>query len=201
LIEPHRGLMPVSTPVHVIQLTTGRTEMKALLNLVALAMVLGSTATAQADAPKAKSAELQVLDRYVGSWEENSVAKPALWTPEGAISTTTTTRRWILNGQMIENKGAWTPGNIEFLHLMTYDSNQKEYRQWYFDKGNLVPQTSQGKWDAATQTFTFLGTLGDGIQSTSQQRFVDKDTFTPASGFLRAHCCVTSRDCPFHSNV
>jgi hypothetical protein len=42
----------------------------------------------------------------------------------------------------------------------------------------LVPQTSQGKWDAATQTFTFLGTLGDGIQSTSQQHFVDKDSFT-----------------------
>ena len=152
--------------------------MKALLNLVALALVLRIAAAAQADDPKAESAELRILDRYVGSWEETTVAKPALWTPERATSTTTSTRRWILNGQMIENKGAWTPGDTEFLHLTTYDSNQKEYRQWYFDKGNLVPQTSQGKWDAATQTFTYLGTLRDGIQSTSQQHFVDKDTFT-----------------------
>lgn len=152
--------------------------MKALLNLVALVTVLGSTTTAHADEPKAKSPELQVLDRYVGSWEESTVIKPALWTPERTTSTTTTIRRWILNGQMIENKGAWTPGNTEFLHLMTYDPHRKEYRQWYYDKDNLVPQAYQGKWDAATQTFTFIGTLGDGIQSSSQNHFVDNNTFT-----------------------
>lgn len=167
-----------STPVQVIRLTTGRTEMKTLLNLVVLAVVLGSTATTRADEPKAKSAELQVLDRYVGSWEETNILKPAVWTPERAILTTTTTRRWILNEQMIENKGEWTPGNTEFLHLMTYDPDQKEYRQWYFAKGNVVPHTYRGKWDAATETFTFTGTVGDGIQSSGQQHFVNKDTFT-----------------------
>lgn len=149
-----------------------------LLNVIGLVVVLGNTISARGDEPKEKSAELQVLDRYVGFWEETSVVKPALWTPERATATTATTRRWILNGQMIENKGAWTPGNNEFLHLMTYDPNQKEYRQWYYDKDNLVPQAYQGKWDATTQTFTFMGTLGDGIQSTSQQHFVDKNTFT-----------------------
>ena len=152
--------------------------MRALLKLVTLMLVLESLVVAQADEPTAMSAELKVLDRYVGSWEETNVVKPALWTPERATSTTTTTRRWILNGQMIENKGAWMPGNTEFLHLMTYDPNRKEYRQWYYDKDNLVPQAYQGKWDAATQTFTFIGTLGDGIQSSRQQHFVDKDTFT-----------------------
>jgi hypothetical protein len=159
------------------RLTFGRTEMK-LLNVIGLVVVLGNTISAQEIDPKAKSAELQVLDRYVGSWEETLVVKPALWTPERATATTTTTRRWILNGQMIENKGAWTPGNNEFLHLMTYDPNQKEYRQWYYDKDNLVPQAYQGKWDAGTQTFTFMGTLGDGTESTGQQHFVDKNTFT-----------------------
>jgi hypothetical protein len=39
-------------------------------------------------------------------------------------------------------------------------------------------QVYRGKWDEETQTFTFRGTLADGIQSTSQVRFVDKDTFT-----------------------
>ncbi len=61
---------------------------------------------------------------------------------------------------------------------MTYDPKKNEFRQWYYDKDNLVPQEYQGRWDAATQTFTFTGTLADGIQSTSQQHFVDKDTFT-----------------------
>ena len=136
------------------------------------------SATRAQDSALEKSPELKVLNRYVGSWEETAIAKPALWTPERTTSTTTTTRRWILNGTMIENKGAWLPGKNEFLHLMTYDPQRKEYRQWYFDKDNLAPQAYRGKWDEATQTFTFTGTLADGIRSTSQQRFVDKDTFT-----------------------
>ena len=149
-----------------------------LLNVIGLVVVLWNTVSARGEDPKEKSAELQVLERYVGSWEETAVVKPALWTPERATVTTASTRRWILNGQMIENKGAWTPGNNEFLHLITYDPNQKEYHQWYYDQDNLVPQANQGKWDEATQTFTFKGTLRDGIQSTSQEHFVDKNTFT-----------------------
>ena len=150
------------------------------LNLAALLAVSGAilSSSALAQDSTATSAELQVLDRYVGTWEEAAINKPALWTPERTTSTTTTTRQWILNGTMIENKGAWSPGNIEFLHLMTYDPQQKEYRQWYYAKDTPVPQVYRGKWDEATQEFTFTGTLADGIRSTSQQKFVDKDTFT-----------------------
>ena len=79
---------------------------------------------------------------------------------------------------MIENKGAMLPSKNEFLHLMTYDPQRKEYRQWYFDKHNLAPQAYRGKWDEATQTLTFTGILADGIRSTVQQKFSDKDTFT-----------------------
>ena len=159
------------------QLSVWKTTMKPLLTLVAVVAVFGSTTIGQADEAGEKSPELQVLDRYVGTWDETVVIKPALWTPEKTTSSTTTTRKWILNGMMIENKGAWTPDD-EFLHLMTYDPKQNEFRQWYYDKDNLVPQEYQGRWDAATQTFTFTGTLADGIQSASQQHFVDKDTFT-----------------------
>lgn len=151
--------------------------MKALLNIFAVVTVLICTTIGHADEPGAKSTELQVLDRCVGTWDETVVFKPAVWTPEKTTSSTTTTRKWILNGKMIENKGAWSP-QAEFLHLMTYDQNKNEYRQWYFDNDNLVPQESHGKWDAATQTFTFTGTLGDGIKTSSQQRFADKNNFT-----------------------
>ena len=151
--------------------------MKLLVNLVAAVAVISSSTIGHADEPSAKPPELQVLDRYVGTWDEIVEFKPAVWTPEKSTSSTTTTRKWILNGTMIENKGAWTP-QAEFLHLMTFDKSKNEYRQWYYDKDNLVPQESHGKWDAATQTFTFTGTLGDGIRTSSQQRFVDKDHLT-----------------------
>ncbi len=149
--------------------------------VILTSMVIGasliSVAKAQDTALK-KSSELQVLDRYVGSWEETVISKPALWTPERTTTTITSTRKWILNGQMIENKGAWLPGKNEFLHLMTYDPQRKEYRQWYYDKDNLVPQVYRGKWDEATQTFTFTGPFADGIQATGQQKWLNKDTFT-----------------------
>ncbi len=158
-------------------LSVWKTTMKPLLTLVAVIAFFGSTTIGHAGEAGAKSPELQVLDRYVGTWDETVVTKPALWTPEKTTSSTTTTRKWILNGRMMENKGAWTLED-EFLHLMTYDPKQNEFRQWYYGKDNLVPQEYQGRWDAPTQTFTFTGTLADGIQSTSQQHFVDKDTFT-----------------------
>ncbi len=170
-------IMAATTMVLGNQLSVWKTTMKPLLTLVAVVAVFGSTTIGHADEAAAKSSELQVLDRYVGTWDETVVIKPALWTPEKTTSSTTTTRKWILNGRMMENKGAWTPED-EFLHLMTYDPKQNEFRQWYYDKDNLVPQEYKGRWDAATQTFTFTGTLADGIQSTSQQHFVDKDTFT-----------------------
>jgi len=170
-------IMVVTKMVRGNQLSVWKTTMKPLLTLVAVVAVFGSTTIRHADEAGAKSPELQVLNRYVGTWDETVVIKPALWTPEKTTSSTTTARKWILNGRMMENKGAWTPED-EFLHLMTYDPKQNEFRQWYYDKDNLVPQEYKGRWDAATQTFTFTGTLADGIQSTSQQHFVDKDTFT-----------------------
>ena len=125
-----------------------------------------------------KSPELSVLNRYVGSWEETATSKPAVWTPKQTTMTTTTTRRWILNGQMVENTGAWLPGNNELLHLMTYGAERKQYVQWYFDKANLAPKAYRGSWNEGTQTFTFTGSLADGIRTKAQQKFVNKDTFT-----------------------
>ena len=58
------------------------------------------------------------------------------------------------------------------------EAEELEHRQWYFDKDNLAPQAYRGKWDESTQTFTFTGILADGIRSTGQQKFMDKDTFT-----------------------
>jgi hypothetical protein len=48
------------------------------LNLAAILAVSGVilSSSALAQDSKAKSTELQVLDRYVGSWDEKVIAKP-----------------------------------------------------------------------------------------------------------------------------
>ena len=67
----------------------------------------------------------------------------------------------------------------EFLHLMTYDAEKGEYRQFYFDKNNLVTRDEvRGKWDEKTKTMTFKGEMANGVQSVLIERFVDNDSFT-----------------------
>ena len=129
-------------------------------------------------ASETRSPELQVLERFVGSWQETVQQKPAAWTPKPVTITATGTRKCVLNGSMIENKGIWFPGKDEFMHLMSYDPHRKQYRQWYFDKDRATPQEYIGSWDGARQTFTFKGTIVEGVSCTSTQKFVDEDTFT-----------------------
>jgi hypothetical protein len=180
MLYSNTGVFPAQTLDQCQPHQLWRTIMGTRLNLAALLAVSGVilSSSALAQDSKAKSAELQVLDRYVGTWEETAIAKPALWTPERTTSTKTTTRQWILNGTMIENKGAWLPSKNECLHLMAYDPQRKEYRQWYFDKNNLAPPGYRGNWNEATQTFKFTGNIADGVRATNQQKWLNKDSFT-----------------------
>lgn len=150
----------------------------AILAAALIGASLISLARAQ-DSGQKMSPELKVLNRFVGEWGETVVQKPSAWTPKQTTITATGTRKWILNGRMIENKGVWSPSKNEFLHLMTYDAEKGEYRQFYFDKDNLVSRDEvRGKWDEKTKTMTFKGEMANGVQSVVIDRFVDDDTFT-----------------------
>jgi len=105
------------------------------------------------------------------------VSKPAEWTPEKTITTGTGKVEWILRGRMIQDKGVLSPDNLHCLTLKTYDSENKVYEQWWFDSnGNIPRDENRGKWDEATQTFTWKGSLPNGITSTRTDRFIDEDT-------------------------
>ena len=149
-----------------------------MLSVATIGASLISLARAQ-DAGQKMSPELKVLNRFVGEWEETVLQKPAAWTPKRTTITATGTRKWILNGRMIENKGVWSPSKDEFLHLMTYDAEKGEYRQFYFDKDNPVLRDEvRGKWDEKTKTMTFKGEMANGVQSVVIDRFLDDDSFT-----------------------
>ena len=148
------------------------------MGILAVAVIGASLAMAQEPGQK-MSPELKVLNRFVGEWEETVVQNPAAWTPQQTTITAAGTRKWILDGHMIENKGVWSPSKDEFLHLMTYDAEKGEYRQFYFDKNNLASRDeNRGKWDEATKTLTFKGEMPNGVQSVLIQHFVDDDSFT-----------------------
>ena len=84
---------------------------------------------------------------------------------------------WILRGRMLQHKVVWSPIDLKALAVMTYDAEDKVYRQWYFDSNGAIPRDEgSGKWDESTQTFTWKGTSADGGTNTQAHRFIDENT-------------------------
>src|SRR5207248_3327105 len=103
-------------------------RMVAIASAVVVAFGLHGTAAAD-DSPK-PSAELQVLEGFIGTWDEVMTNKPTESMPQAEKSTAVTKRVWSLGGKFIRGGGVWQPAKTEFLHLMSYDPDAKAYRTW-----------------------------------------------------------------------
>lgn len=144
------------------------------LSVAVLAAAWFSLAANGQDAPK-RSAELQVLDRFVGTWD--FVVTNKLAGGETITGKTTETRRWTLGNKFVqwENPKTENPDEPEFQMLVTYDPTTKTY------PGVLMNGPGRalvdGTWDEATKTMTFRGTFSDGRGGTFifTNRFIDAD--------------------------
>jgi hypothetical protein len=150
----------------------------SIVTAVVLSSLLATSDAALAQEPNVnQSPELQVLQRFVGEWEETVELKLAPWNE--SIKKITSTRKSILGGTMIENRGIWSPEKVEFLHLLSYDPKRREYRNWYFDANNPASfGQNRGRWDEAKQTMTWRGEQDDGVTTEGIDRWTDKDNFT-----------------------
>ena len=93
--------------------------------LAVLAVVLFSQVANSDDAPK-RSAELQVLDRFVGTWD--FVVTNKLTGGETITGKTFETRRWTLGNKFVQGENPKTekPDEPEFQMLVTYDPATQE---------------------------------------------------------------------------
>lgn len=135
--------------------------------LAALAAVVFSRTAHADDAPK-RSAELQVLDRFVGVWDLRvsvKVAGKKEETQEGVE-----TRKWSRGGGFVLFENAAPP---EFHMLLTYDPDTKKYPGVLMSGTSHLPVTAT--WDEQSQTMTFKGTYPDGGKLLSKHRFPDRD--------------------------
>ena len=122
-----------------------------------------------------KPPELKVLDRFVGTWDAESVSKPAVWTPKEVREKYVEVREMVLDGWFVESKGRTADGKVDStLWMMTYDLASRQYREWLFVTGGFSIQWG-GQWDEATKTFSFTGDAGNGITSKLTAQFIDKD--------------------------
>lgn len=120
-----------------------------------------------------RPAELQVLERLVGTWDAVVVTRPAVWTPKESRTTTTWQREWILNGRFLLATRA--DGNeTSQLSLFSYDPQSRDYRYWSFTPDGS-PSQIRGGWSAAEQSFAFQSEPRDGKTMTMSVRLVSDD--------------------------
>jgi hypothetical protein len=118
---------------------------------------------------------LKVLDRLVGTWNDEVVFKVSESNPKERRETWTYSNKWTLQGGFLESRGRKSDGKDEDLQLMTFDPEKKSFRKWYFSPDGYVAEAS-GQWDEKTSTLTWTNDLGDGSTGVSSWRFADKDT-------------------------
>lgn len=124
-----------------------------------------------------QSAESKVLERLVGSWDTTDVLKVAEWTPAEVRKTSKVTRKWVLNGRLLQDTSVGSDG-AESISLFAYDPQMKAYRSWWFSSEGWTNKGT-GKWDDATQTLSFKleleKGLGEGLVAEGSMHFIDKD--------------------------
>ena len=154
----------------------------AFLTVAVLAAALCTLSALGQDTPK-RSAELQVLDRFVGSWDLDVTNTPG--SGEVVTGKTSETRTWTLGGKFVqfENPKTENPDEPEFQMLVTYDPATQTY------PGVLMSGPSRavvnGTWDQAKRTMTFRGKFTDegGAKFEFTNRFLDND-HCEASGVI-----------------
>jgi hypothetical protein len=117
--------------------------------------------------------ELEVLDAFVGTWDAVTVSRPAEWTPKEIRMTSVVTRKWILNKRFLLDNSEHADGQ-ESLALLGYDPQGREYRSWWFNSEGHR-NTSRGRWNPGTRTFSFETQPEQGRVSRSTIRLLAPD--------------------------
>src|SRR4051812_27033631 len=117
--------------------------MRSSVFLLAAVAAISGPGVARADDPPKRTAELKVLDRYLGQWD---VVVAVKGTDEKSVSVES--RKWSQQGTFIlsDNQDAATKSESHFL--MTYDAKNKQYRSCFIGEDSTVPLS--GNWDEKT---------------------------------------------------
>ncbi len=149
------------------------------MRLIAITLTVLAAATfsetAKADDTTKRSVELQVLDRFVGTWTQTFTLLKTEWTPEEKRGTGTFSSTRILGGQFVQETGQKADGNSH-LTLYTYDEKRKSYRMWYFASSGQAGEVT-GKWDAESNSLVWKWDAPNGLTGTGTHHFVNDDTY------------------------
>jgi hypothetical protein len=149
--------------------------MKSLLGCVLMVAFLLSPLSNAQDGKPTPDIALKELNRFVGHWEKSFTIYKSEWNPTEQARTGTHTCEWILNDRFVQEKGEDSDGGT-YLTIYSYDAVSESYRASIFQSTGMTAQMN-GKWDAATKTFTWTHEIGDGVIMTSKYQFVEPKEF------------------------
>ncbi len=150
-----------------------------LIAFIVTVLAMAITQFVIADDNSKLSAEFQILDRFVGTWDMDLTVKPV---GTDAINVKKAeTRSWSpgktvvhFEDAKVDGANEASVGASEFQMLLTYDAATKTFRgmMMYGAGRSLIT----GTWDEATSTMTFNGTSpDDGNTFVFKNRFLDTD--------------------------
>lgn len=143
---------------------------RAIIGTIVAVLIFGGMST---EAQTPKSPELKVLDRLVGSWRVEVVARQA--NGEEKKSTATGVAKWSLQGQYIESRTTDSDGKQVALSLYTYDSDAGVYKIWSFVSNSSRPTVTTLLWHESKETFKGRVDLGNGFTVQTTGRFIGND--------------------------
>ena len=144
---------------------------------LAVSVLIGWTAMADAVQISKEIPELNVLNRWVGKWDVEMTVKPNADVPKGMRSKGWVTTEWTLNFRFVQQFGTMWAGEgtpaVQIHSLMTYDPRKKAYRTWmFFSTGHM--SESEGTWDEKTRTLTSKSRDADsGTTTTTKATFAE----------------------------
>lgn len=157
--------------------------MRVISRVLAVLVMATFSHLANCDDTVKRSAELQVLDRFVGTWDMIVTAKPR--DGQEVTDQTFETRSWSAGDKclLFENPQSEKPDAPHFHMLVTYDPATKTY------PGVMMIGASRslvtGTWDQTNNTMTFNGkSLEDEGTFVIKNRFIDKD-HSESTGILK----------------
>ena len=122
-----------------------------------VAFASATAADAPHQGPSKDVPELQVLNHWVGKWDDDMTVKPNAGLPKGMRAKGVVTAEWVLNGRFVQQTATLEPGDsapaMKVTTLMTYDPQKKVYRSWMFFSTGAVSE-SEGRWDEKSRTMT-----------------------------------------------
>ncbi len=147
--------------------------MKQIASLLVLLVIFVCPNLARADGTPKRFPGLQVLDRFVGTWDMQAITETA----EGkkTVHKYVSTRTWSIGGKFLrtEEPNLNNPELTEYHLLCTYDPKARNYPGVFMS--GLTRSFITGSWDEDTQTMTYEATFPNGYRYTGTLRFVDRD--------------------------